>query len=437
MHWSLVKRVPSNPSNVQSSGHESKLAGLAFLGQCISYAVALLPARHLGVEGFQAYAVASAVFILMAVVAPRGSEKYALRLLPVLIEQRDWARARGYMLFGLRRTLLTAMVLGALVGTWAASVRELSDATRLAILVTVLSLPAGALVHYGLEVLSAWGREFTALALFRIVVPGLVLVFVCMLLVSSAQISGAMAIACWGIAWLLVLLLMAWQMTRVMPKAISDAVPEEELEEWKDAARPFFVYRLSAGLLAQSAVIALDWLQPSAAATSAYAAAASTVGLVAVLATATNRAYARQLSLLLERREYDTILLLRRKRLRWMLPLIGVFLLVSFIFTREVLGLFGPGFVEEGVAALRLLAIATAFTVLFALAPTYLKYQGRNRATYVAVSCTAALQVLLLLVLVPRFGAAGAAVAYALSLCGMYTVLAVMAHGELTTLRGR
>lgn len=435
MSWSLVNRVPSNHSNLQSSGHESKLAALAFLGQCISYAVTLLLARHLGVEGFQAYAVASAVFILMAVVAPRGSEKYALRLLPVLIEQGEWARARGYMLFGLRRTLLTAMVLGALVGTWAAGVRELPDGTRLAILITLLSLPAGALVHYGLEVLSAWGHEFTALALFRIAVPGLVLGFVCTLLVSSVQISGAMAIACWGIAWLLVLLLMAWQITRVMPKGIFDAAPVEELNSWKKAAQPFFIYRLSAGLLAQSAIIALDWLQPSAAATSAYAAAASTVGLIAVLATATNRTYARQLSLLLERREYHTILVLRRKRLHWMLPLIGAFLLVSFVFTREVLALFGPDFVEEGVAALRLLSVTAAFTVLFALAPTYLKYRGRNSATYISVTCTAVLQVALLFVLVPRFGASGAAVAYTLSLCGMYAALAWMAHCELTRLR--
>lgn len=432
-----MSRVSSNPRSVRPSGHESELAALAFVGQLISYLVTVVLARHLGVEGFQAYAVASAIFILMAVVAPRGAEKYALRLLPVLIEQGDWARARGYLLFGLRRTLLTALLLGALVGTWAAGVRELSDATRLAILVTVLSLPAGALVHYGLEVLSAWGREFTALALFRIVVPGLVLVFVCVLLVSAVQVSGAMAIACWGIAWLLVLLLMAWQIGQAVPKPVLHAMPLEELEAWKRAARPFFVYRLSAGLLAQSAIIALDWLQPSAAATGAYAAAASTVALVAVLATATNRAYARQLSLLLERCEYDTIIALRRKRLQWMVPLVGVFLLVSFVFTREVLGLFRPDFIEQGAVALRLLAVASAFTVLFALAPTYLKYQGRNRATYIAVSCTAALQVALLFVLVPRFGASGAAAAYTLSMCGMYAALAWMAHRELTKLRGR
>lgn len=430
-----MEKAPGKIIEAQAPAHESRLAALAFVGQCLSYVVSMVLARHLGVEGFQAYAVASAVFILMAVVAPRGAEKYALRLLPVLIEQGDWARARGYVLFGLRRTLLTSLIVGTLVGAWAWWVRDFSDATRLAILVTVLSLPAGALAHYALEVLSAWGRESMALALFRIVVPGVALLLVSILLVSVVEVSGAMAIACWGSAWLLVLGLMAWQAFRVMPTQLFHTQSIEETAVWKTAAQPFFVYRISLGVLAQSGIIALDLLQPSATATGAYAAAASTAGLAAVLATATNRAYARQLSLLLERRDYSTVLVLRRKRLRWLVPLLAMLLLVSFLFTPEILALFRAEFVEEGVATLRLLAVATAFTVLFALAPTYLKYRGRNRTTYVAVACTAVVQVGLLFLLVPRFGAPGAAAAYAAAICGMYAVLAWMARRELLMLR--
>lgn len=433
--WPFLTAHSSSLTPASAPRHESRLAALAFVGQFIAYLLSVLLARHLGVEGFQAYAVASAVFILMAVVAPLGAEKYALRLLPVLIERGDWARARGYMRFGLRRTLLTTAVMGVAVLLWACWARGVAAPTRLAIVLTVLSLPAGALVHYGLEVLSAWGRDFIALAVFRIVVPGLALAFFCLLLASPVQVSGAMAIACWGLAWVLALLLMAWQMQRALPPGFAGMHVIEEPAAWGVAMRPFFFYRLSLGVLGQSAIIALDWLQPSAIATGAYAAAASTVGLVAVLATATNRAYARQLALLLERRQYDLVLALRRRRLRWLLPLVTAFVLASFVFTDDILALFRAEFVEEGGLALRLLALATAFTVLFALAPTYLKYRGRNRATYVAVACTAALQLALLLLLVPRLGASGAAIAHALSISAMYAALAWMARRELLLLR--
>ncbi len=85
-------------------------------------------------------------------------------------------------------------------------------------------------------------------------------------------------------------------------------------------------------------------------------------------------------------------------------------------------------------ATLAALAVATAFTVLFALAPTYLKYRRRNRATYVTVACAAAPQGILLL-LVPRLGATGAAIAYAVSMCGMYGAFVWMAHHELALLK--
>lgn len=408
---------------------------LAFAGQLVGYLLSVVLARQLGVEEFQAYAVASAVFILMAMFAPRGSEKYALRLLPVLIEHGDWQHAHGYMRFGLRRTLLTSLLLAAVVAAWAWWVRDFSDATRLAIVVTALSLPAGALAHYGLEVLSAWGRELHALTLFRVAVPTMALATVAILLLSPIHMDGAMAIACWGIAWMLVLALMALDIRRVVPTDLVRTTPLENAAAWNAASHPFFIYRISLAVLGQSGIIALDWLQPSATTTGAYVAAASTAGLAAVLATATNRAYARQLAVLLEHGQYATVLALRRKRLRWLIPVLAMFVLISFMFTREVLELFRPEFVEEGIVPLRVLAMATAFTVLFALAPTYLKYTGQNRKTYLTVACAAAAQVLLLVLLVPGLGATGAAIAYAVSMCGMYAVFAWMARSELLRLR--
>jgi O-antigen/teichoic acid export membrane protein len=197
------------------------------------------------------------------------------------------------------------------------------------------------------------------------------------------------------------------------------------------AARPFFVYRLSLALLGHTGVLALDALQPSAAAVGAYAVAMGTVSLTALLATATNRTYARRLSILLERRDFASLQALRRERLRWLLPAVAVFVVLSFAFTREVLVLFRPEFAEVGVLPLRVLAVSTAFTVLLSLAPTYLKFRQRNRSTYAAVGSATATQGVLLLWLVPAHGATGPALAYAISMCAMYGAFAWMTHREL------
>ena len=90
----------------------TKLAIFAVGGQSVAYLLAVVLARHLGVDGFEAYAVASAAFTLMVMFAPRGIEKYALRSLPALLERGDWEYAAGLLRFGLRRTLGTSLLLG-------------------------------------------------------------------------------------------------------------------------------------------------------------------------------------------------------------------------------------------------------------------------------------------------------------------------------------
>jgi len=408
---------------------------IAIGGQSVAYFLTVVLARQLGVEGFEAYAVASAVFTLMVMLSPRGIEKYALRLIPALVERGDWGRARGFLRFGLKQTLGTSLVLGSLVCVWVQYFSDYSPFIKLAIIMSCLSLPTGALAHYYIEVLSANGRDILAIAIFRVAVPTTVFILVGLLLYLPVEVSGAMAVACWGVAWTLALAAMVIQVRRTTKSQVWLSKPTEERHTWRKEARPFFIYRISLALLAQVGVIALDRLHPSAAAVGAYVAAMSTVNMALVIATSTNRFYARQLSILLEQQDYAGVLELRRERLRWLLPVMAIFLVTVFYFGREILGIFRPEFMEEGLNALYLLSVSTTITVLFSLAPTYLKYKGHKRTMQRAVVSAAVIQAILLVLLVPSYAATGAALAYTISMSGMYLAFALMAHRELVSLR--
>ncbi len=408
---------------------------LAVAGQSVAYFLTIILARQLSVDGFEAYAVASAAFTLMVMYSPRGLEKYALRLLPALFQREDWAQARGFLRFGLRRTFATSIVLGTVTFLWVSFFSDYSAATKLAIAVSCLSLPAGALVHYYVEVLSANGRDILATAIFRVAVPVTVFILVGVFLYLPIELSGAIAVGSWGLAWLVMLIVIVIMVRRTTAPAVWGAVPAEDKSVWVRAAHPFLVYRMSLALLAQVGVIALDRLHPSVTAVGAYVAAVGTANLALVIATSTNRYYARRLSILLEQKDYTRVLELRRERLRWLLPIMAVFLATVFGFGSEILSFFRPEFVDEGLTALKLIAVSVAISVLFSLAPTYLKYMGRNRATRRIVVGAAAVQVVLLFVLVPDFAATGAAFAYLVSMSGMYLVSSWMAHRELVVLR--
>jgi len=408
---------------------------LAVAGQSVAYFLTIVLARQLSVDGFEAYAMASAAFMLMVMYTPRGLEKYALRILPALFQREDWAQARGYLGFGLRRTLATSILLGMVTFLWVRYFSDYPAATKLAIAVSCLSLPAGALVHYYVEVLSANGRDILATAIFRVAVPVTVAILVGVVLYLPIELSGAIAVGSWGMAWLVMLVIIVIMVRRTTSPDVWRAAPIEKRSTWAREARPFLVYRISLALLAQIGVIAFDQLHSSAAAVGAYVAAMSTMNMAIVLATSTNRFYARRLSILLEQRNFDGVLELRRERLRWLLPVMAVFVAIVFIFGREILGFFRPEFVNEGLTALRVLAVATVITVLFSLAPTYLKYMGHNRTMRRIVAGAAALQLILLVLLVPRFAATGAACAYLVSMSGMFLVCSRMAHRELVRLR--
>jgi Polysaccharide biosynthesis C-terminal domain len=107
----------------------------------------------------------------------------------------------------------------------------------------------------------------------------------------------------------------------------------------------------------------------------------------------------------------------------------------GFGLTRELLTLFRPEFADEGIVALRLLALTAAFVVLVAMAPTYLKYRAQHRVIYASAAAAACVQVVLLLLLVPRMGATGAAWAYAIAMGGLYGNLARVARRELRQMR--
>ena len=128
-------------------GRAAKLAILAITGQGVAYLLAIVLARRLEVEGFEAYVVASAAFTMMIMFAPRGIDKYSLRLLPAILEREDWARAKGFLRFGLREIFWTSVIVATVVGFFVMFFSEAPRATKLAIGVSCLSLPTGTLVQ--------------------------------------------------------------------------------------------------------------------------------------------------------------------------------------------------------------------------------------------------------------------------------------------------
>lgn len=375
--------------------------------------------------------VASAVYMVMLVVGTMGVDKLAMYVLPASIDREDWSTTHGFLRFGVRRIGLSSFILALVVISAISLISEVSVEIRAAIIVSCLILPVGALVHFGIEVMTSAGREIIATAILRVLMPATTLVIVG-LCAWQGSISGPGAILVWGVSWMFAGAVLASLLGRRLPTEIWASEPRDEAELWIGYAYPFLVHRGILALLTHSGVILLDFLYASPTAVGAYAISLAIITPMASFVIATNRAYVRAMSVIAKAGDTEGIFELWKRRARWVLPVLTCFTVMVLLLARPLVGLFGEEFVEEGVTPLRILAVTMAISATFSLSPTYLKFtRQRSKVLKIAVA-TAIVQFGLLLALVPLWGATGAAIASGTSLSTMVCICTLIVLREVS-----
>lgn len=396
-----------------------QLCLLALANYLLFYGIGVFLARDLGVSGYKSYSVAIATLTLLASFTTLGIEKYAVRILPALYEGQDWSRARGFTLFGRNLVLWIGLVVvlayGAIgvIGSLATG-SEINWPT----LVAVLFLPIVVAASFALEVVSAGGKVVQATLIYRLVLPICLALSLAAVHVSPEELTPTWAVACFGASWLVSFLLFRSLVHRAVPEPVTRAKVKREPGLWLKSSAPFLIHSVMMTQFASLGIVGLAILGSPEQEIALLAAAMQTGSFVVLLATATNRLYGPIASLLIERRDYEGVIATIRERHSWVIPATVIFMIAVTLFGKRILSLFGPEF-EKGFVALCWIAGGASVSVWFSMAPSYLKFVGRNRTVLGVTAAAGVLNVLLLAWLGPRHGAAGAGAAYAISLATM------------------
>lgn len=410
-----------------------RLVGASFLNLVLQaaatgfgLAASLLLTRLLGAEGYGVYAFAMTLATVLTVVTRLGLDSLLMREVAVAHQGDAFVRLAGVVRWGFRASGALSVVLGVTVtgGAWLLADAQTAAAVTAAMVMllpmTWLVVPAATLRGLDRPVIANVPAQFLRPLLFLLGVGVLVATGITdpVTAVVANAIAHAVALLAFTVPW------------RAHWPAEARGVTESIDPGPFLAAAPSLM--LLAGLsmiVVQADLLMLKGLA-SDAAVGVYAVVAQVVRLVGMPLSVVNRVVAPRFA---ASHAIGDLATMQRTAGVTAAGITAVTVPVAGVLAGwgpAVLGVFGPEF-THGITALQILLVGQIINALCGSVGTVLLMIGRERELGVVSAASAALNLLLNFVLIPRLGIVGAAIASSASLALFNVVLVVRVRWTL------
>jgi O-antigen/teichoic acid export membrane protein len=430
-HWRQALTWLSETSGIDPRLllHSSFLLGATVLGQALSFAVQMLVARRIGTGAYGIYSYAFAWINLLALIALMGSDRLVIRY-----GSEYEAKAEYALLYGLlRRSFVWSLaVSGLLMVAFAlASLALMAPSPeRFGVAFwSALALPllvAGTLTESMLRVLGAHGWASLPNRLLRPFVMGGLFLLLSVLLTS--QPDARWAIAANTIALLVVMLVSVGALRlRLPPRPLRRIAPPGRA--WLTTSVAFGVNALALWLNVQLGILVLGAFQNEQV-VGTYGAVSRLVDVAsfAIVAVVTIVQPMIVQSFAGATRGETQRLVADGSRL--IVATNFCLVLLILLFAEPLLAMFGPGF-EAGATALRVLALGSMVASIVSLSGALLGMTGYEKQATMVMAGGCCLTLALNVLLAPRFGATGTAIATTISTIAWNLALFVLAQVKL------
>ena len=401
------------------------------IGIFIGYSISILLARFLTHDGFEQYVGAIATLGVLASLAEGGFGKYGLKVVPRYVANLDRSLLAGYLRFAFIGCVLTSLSLGLVAASIETSMR--AGPAEKVILLAIVFLPAMAGVGVAIDLLLAFRMARTATLIARILVPLTTLVLVG-LTILLGEISPFLAVLCFAIGssvGLVISLGVCWYTSRSL---IAGATAKLELPQWIRGGLSFFAFGFLTSWIFRATLVLTHHLPHSGDELAMLAPAFETGCLILLLSKSTDKYFQPTMSVILESCDWEYGVTVRRKRYILVGCMVIVFLAVIFLFGSRILGLYGEDF-ESAYPSLCLVASGASVWTLFSLAPTFLMFAGERKKLLLSFGSHAILMAVLTTILLQRFGATGAAAAFAISITSLAMTNLIFANHQFGKLK--
>lgn len=435
---SLVPSLFRRAAKSSLSGSSLLILALRIINVVTLFLMALFLARTLGPAEYGLYAFGVAVLGLLVVFSKLGFDGYLARQLPAMAFSGDEEGKRGLVRRAVQLSSLASLAIIALWGcVWALLPGLLSAALWQAGLLTLAALLPFTLLHIHQGRRRGEHRPGAGLMPLMLVQPLLLLaVFVGLERLAGFPLTGNAALALLGstivLTWLGVVLITRRKHGASPPSIAEAPLCRYDTRHWLKDSLPFLAVGGLSVLILQCDTLMIAAILGEGE-TGLYQPATRVALLVSVALTIVNQPLGPLISRHYVEGRKDALQALL-DRVSVVVSLFAIALTtILLLFGREVLGLFGEEF-RAAQPALSILAVGQCANALLGPCGQLLVMTGRQRLMAALLAVAAVVNVALNLLLIPRYGIEGAAIATTAALV-LWNVCVAVAAARLIGMR--
>jgi O-antigen/teichoic acid export membrane protein len=397
---------------------------LQFISLGLGFVSQLIVARLAGVSGYGVYAYSFAWATIVVQPSLLGIDRALIRELAGYRKAREFGLMRGL----LRRSNQIALVgAGSLTVVLAAIAIPISSpGVRVSVAIGMLSIPLATLSRVRLAALQGLRRATLGQLTQSVGRSAFFLVFlgIAVAITRSTSMDPEIAVAAQAAAFGAALVAGSIVLRRVLPRQVMRSTPQFEGRKWARSLPTLALFSLFTIVSSQIPIIMLGIIGTNAA-TGRYNAASQSVRLIEIALSSVGQVIAPRVAILSASNDRAAI---ERLLTKSTYAAVGLALLPAAFLTLLgpwLLGLFGQGF-SQGGTALNILVVGQLFNAATGSLGVALLMTKHERPATVAVLAGTVLNVVLCPILIPIWGATGAAVASSVDLILTNTLFVVV-----------
>jgi len=383
-------------------------------GTGLQYGSQVLFARWMGAADYGNYVYAIALGQILAIVSGLGLPMAVMRFVPGYVTRHDWSGLRGIVRRSRQLTVAASIALAALL-TIVLSIIRPGSLDVIVLLLGTWLVPAAALSNLESEISHSLNRVALAYLFPVLADPLLCVGFALALKGMRGHLSATLLMIARYFSLSVTLVLQFAVSQIVLPAAARGSKPRFETVLWLRSSLPLLLVTGCYVVLSRADLLTLGLFRPPGEA-GLYSAAARTAGLGSLVLGVVNARGGPILSEAWSRGDLTRFDLLARTIVAvavWPSLLVA---LVLWAGGGRILATFGPGF-SAGYSALAILVVGNLVNSAAGPVTTIAIITGREDAAAKIFAWATLVDLALCILLVPRLGSVGAAIATVASMC--------------------